>query len=165
MNPPSTPLSLEFERRPPPPQGAVVEALRRFFEGRPEVRLAYLFGSVAKGRAGALSDVDVAVLVDRDVLARSEGYDYEAGLATSLMGALRFPKVDLALLNAAPSLLRFMVVRDGILVREREEGLSIAFRVEAIRDYVDFEPARRIQRRYLRESLGLPPEPESEATG
>jgi predicted nucleotidyltransferase len=133
--------------------------LREFFAVRPEVRLAYLFGSVAKDRVGVLSDVDVAVLVDRETLARSEGFDYEATLTTKLMGALRFPKIDLALLNGAPSLLRFMVVRDGILVREREPGLAIEFRVEAIRDYIDFEPARRIQRFYLRRSLGLPQEP------
>lgn len=156
MNPPPPTLSYEFERRSPPPRDAVSTALRGFFDARAEVRLAYLFGSVANGRVGALSDVDIAVLVDGKVLTRSVGFDYEAGLITSLMGCLRFPKIDLALLNGAPSLLRFMVARDGILVQEREPGEALRFRVEAIRDYIDFEPARRIQRRYLRQSLGLP---------
>lgn len=160
MNPPPTPLSLEFERRPPPPRDVVVATLRDFFAHRPEVRLASLFGSVAMDRANALSDVDVAVLVDPQALRAGAGYDFESELVTRLMSALRFPKVDLAVLNGAPSLLRFLVARDGIVVREREAGIAAEFRFEAIRDYIDFEPARRIQRFYLRRSLGLPPEPE-----
>lgn len=45
---------------------SVVERLRRHFAERPgEVKAAYVFGSEARGTAGADSDVDVAVLLGR----------------------------------------------------------------------------------------------------
>jgi predicted nucleotidyltransferase len=147
---------MRFERRPPPERAAVVAALRDFFAGLPEVRLAYLFGSLARGAAGPLSDVDVAVLADREAVEADAGFGgYATRLTTRLMERLAFSKVDLALLHAAPSLLRFLVVRDGVLLREREPGEALRFKLDAIRDYIDFEPVRRIPRRYLRESLGM----------
>jgi predicted nucleotidyltransferase len=42
--------------------------LRRFFEGRGEVRLAFLFGSVSRGKSIPESDVDIGVWL-------KEGYD------------------------------------------------------------------------------------------
>src|SRR5688572_21276205 len=44
------------------------QRLRRALEQTPSVRLALLFGSQAKGRARAGSDVDVAVLAPRENL-------------------------------------------------------------------------------------------------
>jgi hypothetical protein len=45
--------------------------LRAVLEPRSEVLVAYLFGSVARGTSGPLSDVDVAVLLSDDVDGRS----------------------------------------------------------------------------------------------
>ena len=42
-----------------------LEAIQSYFAGQPEVVVAYLFGSVARGRANHLSDVDIAVLLGR----------------------------------------------------------------------------------------------------
>ncbi len=38
--------------------------LMDFFNKQEHVRLAYLFGSAASGKAGKLSDIDIAVLLD-----------------------------------------------------------------------------------------------------
>lgn len=43
-------------------QDAVKEAIKAFFEGDDNIRLAFLFGSMARGTARPDSDVDVAVL-------------------------------------------------------------------------------------------------------
>ena len=40
--------------------------LREYFEARPEVRLAYLFGSRAEGTASEDSDYDIGVLPAKD---------------------------------------------------------------------------------------------------
>lgn len=42
-------------------------ALEEYCASVPDVILAYLFGSHARGQAGPLSDIDVAVLVDTTV--------------------------------------------------------------------------------------------------
>jgi predicted nucleotidyltransferase len=41
------------------------EKLSHFFATRPEVVVAYLYGSHAEGRAHRESDIDIAVLLDR----------------------------------------------------------------------------------------------------
>ncbi len=45
---------------------ALEEELRAALRRHPRVLVAYLFGSTARGRAGPLSDVDVAVLLAED---------------------------------------------------------------------------------------------------
>jgi uncharacterized protein YutE (UPF0331/DUF86 family)/predicted nucleotidyltransferase len=151
------PLSVDFERRPLPPRERVVDSLRAALSRRPEVRLGYLFGSLARDGAGALSDVDVGVLVDPGVLERSEGFDYESELIADLMAATGTSKIDLVVLNGAPSLIRHRVVQGGLLLLARDPLDAIRFRVAAVRDCLDFQPMREVQHRYFKAWLGLPP--------
>ncbi len=46
--------------------------LRDYISKQEHVRLAYLFGSAATGKAGKLSDIDIAVLLD-DLLSKKQG--------------------------------------------------------------------------------------------
>ncbi len=56
------------------PTATIEQALREFFAARPDgIVAAYLFGSVARGTAGARSDVDVAVLYEAAPPATIEG--------------------------------------------------------------------------------------------
>ena len=45
----------------------------------PQVLVAYLFGSQARGQAGPLSDVDVAILLDANV-SQAEAFDLQLHL-------------------------------------------------------------------------------------
>jgi predicted nucleotidyltransferase len=40
-----------------------IKALKKYFEKKPEVILAFLFGSQSKNLAGKISDYDIAVLL------------------------------------------------------------------------------------------------------
>lgn len=126
----------------------MVVCLRAYFEEREEVVVAYLFGSVARGRAGTLSDIDVAILVDESLI-RPMRYGYRANVLTDLMGRLHTNKVDLVVLNKASPLLAHEVVRNGKLVFCRDPDRRVAFETDAFRRYVDTEPLRRIQAQYL----------------
>jgi predicted nucleotidyltransferase len=57
----------------------LIRRARGVLEGHPDVHDAYLFGSHARGTAGPLSDVDLAVYVDSASLARP-GFGVEAEL-------------------------------------------------------------------------------------
>jgi len=87
------------------------------------------------------------------LLDRRPGLEDLALLATDLEAAAGTSKIDLVILNEAPPLLRHRVVRDGIPLLVRDESEALRFRVEAIRDHLDFEPMRRVQQRYLEASL------------
>jgi hypothetical protein len=130
--------------------------LQAFFATRPEVRLAYLFGSAARGRMNKQSDVDIAVLLDEELyktLDKKEPYGYKAALIVELMGVLHTNEIDLVVLGEAPPLLAHEVICTGIVVFCRDERERIAFEVQTKKRYLDTKPLREIKRRYLYERI------------
>src|SRR5690606_11996434 len=92
------------------------QRLERYFADnrRPDVIAAYLFGSVARGRAHSESDIDVAVLLDRALLPTAHSRAAAAEhLAGDLMTELRSNRVDLVRLNDAPPLFARHIIMDG----------------------------------------------------
>jgi len=127
--------------------------LTRFFQRQPQVVSAYLFGSRATGKAGPLSDIDVAVLLTEEAQRRSDPYGEEALLHVELMKALRTDKVDLVFLHQAGPFLAHRVIRDGRRVYTRDELLDQWFRVHVVQQYLDTAPLRRLQSAELRKRL------------
>lgn len=109
----------------------------------PDVRLAYLFGSRARGSARTDSDFDIALLIDEDA-ARQERGSVVRRLAGRLGRVVSSALLDVVILNDAPPLLRHRVLRDGVLLIARSEEERVRFAVKAIRDYQD-EQVRREQ--------------------
>lgn len=104
---------------------------------REPVAVAYLFGSQATGRAGALSDVDVAV-----ALTAPESADVRLDLLASAIEALGTDEVDVVLLDGAPPLLRHRVLRDGVRIVDRDPRARVRFETRALLDYLDTAPLR-----------------------
>ena len=97
-------------------QESVSEPLKAFFASQSSgfVTLAYLFGSEAQGRAHDESDVDVGVLLDRELLPDArERYDYRVRLTSELIAVLHRNEVDVVVLNDAPPLLGRRIVTEG----------------------------------------------------
>jgi predicted nucleotidyltransferase len=94
-------MSVVDERSCVPELGDEALAALRNALDRPEVNAAYLIGSRARGTAGALSDIDVAILHGPDLDAESR-----LGLRLRLMvdagAALGTTEIDVVLLNEAP---------------------------------------------------------------
>jgi predicted nucleotidyltransferase len=114
----------------------LLHRLRERAASLPEVRLAVLFGSLARGQARKDSDVDLGLFLEP--VSRRERLHVEAELARA---AGR--EVDVVYLNEAPPLLRFEIARDGILLLEREEGLWTRCKVKAMLDWWDWAPNAR----------------------
>jgi hypothetical protein len=128
--------------------------LTRALEPRPEILDAYLFGSQARGDAGTLSDIDVAVFIDED-FAEPGPYGYDAELITDLMTALGTNDIDVVLLNQAPPLLYHRVLRDGKLLVTRDLPATTTRAGYALSRYLDFVPQMKKQaaaRRYANRS-------------
>jgi predicted nucleotidyltransferase len=104
---------------------------------------AYLFGSRARGDASAASDVDVAIWLEKKP---STFEEHRFGLGGELERDLGVP-VDVVILNGAPSDLVHRVLRDGILLVERDRSARIRFEVRARNDYFDMMPIRDRYRR------------------
>ncbi|MGH7857145.1 MAG: type VII toxin-antitoxin system MntA family adenylyltransferase antitoxin [Candidatus Binatia bacterium] len=116
----------------------IPERLRRLLAGRAEdLAAAYLFGSVARGEAGPTSDVDLAVLFGATPPPTLEGLAFD--LQDDLGRELGRP-VQLVVLDRAPVDLVHRVLRDGILVLERDRSRRIAFEVRSRNEYFDLVP-------------------------
>ncbi|MBI3185421.1 MAG: nucleotidyltransferase domain-containing protein [Myxococcales bacterium] len=109
---------------------------------RPEILDAYLFGSAARGVAQPHSDIDVAVFVDLAQRPDSP-YGYEAELTSYLMGELKTNAIDVVVLNGAPPLLYYQVLRGGVRLVTRELGATTAREGEALSRYCDYVPQLR----------------------
>jgi uncharacterized protein len=125
--------------KPAQTREALLDRARAALLARPEVQDAYLFGSLARGDAGATSDVDVAVYVDPEVLERP-GFGIQAELGSDLQAALGRPDVDVVILNLAPPLLYHRVLRDGIRLLARSETATATREGQALSRYCDFVP-------------------------
>ena len=117
----------------------LLDRLRERAGSLPELRLAVLFGSAARGQARTGSDVDLGILLDPDTREARNKALLELDRAAGR-------EVDAVFLNEAPPLLRFEISRDGVLILEREEGLWAGVRAKAMVDWWDWAPyAKRIE--------------------
>ena len=111
-----------------------LRAVRLALCADPDVTLAVVFGSSARGTASGSSDLDIGVV----------------GVTASRLPALAVTlsrlagrQVDLIQLEAAPPLLRFEIARDGVPLAERTEGLWPAFQARAMVDWWEWAPSAR----------------------
>ena len=133
------------------PTASIEQALRKFFAARPAgIVAAYLFGSVARGTAGARSDVDVAVLYEAAPPATIEGLPLD--LENAIHQLVARP-VQVIVLNTAPVSLVHRVLRDGVLVLDRAPSTRIRFEVRARNEFFDLQP---ILARYRRRPIAAP---------
>jgi predicted nucleotidyltransferase len=123
----------------------VAARLAEYFRANPGgIAAVYVYGSVARGTARDGSDVDVAVLFERDPPHTLEGL--HADLAHALEERVG-RRVDMAVLNHAPVDLTHRVLRDGILVIDANRSARIRFEVRTRNLYFDLEPYLRRYRR------------------
>jgi predicted nucleotidyltransferase len=118
-------------------RGQAEATLKQFFARAPnDVMAAYLFGSVARGSNRETSDVDIGVLLS----SAPAGF---AGLQLDLEGRLETAlgqRAQVVVMNKAPVDLIHRILRDGVLVFERNPPARIAFEVKARNEYFDLRP-------------------------
>jgi uncharacterized protein len=122
-----------------------------YFSRQPDVIVAYLFGSVARGQETRLSDVDIAVLLD-PMTEPEAVLDRQITRLTDLEQMARL-EVQLTLLNHAPPLLAYQVIREGVLLHQRSEAERVAFQVKAMKEYFDVQPMLAFHNDALRQRI------------
>ncbi|MGH7557196.1 MAG: type VII toxin-antitoxin system MntA family adenylyltransferase antitoxin [Gemmatimonadota bacterium] len=108
----------------------IEEQLRAYFRDQrpPGVVSAYLFGSHAENRAHRESDVDVGVLLDRELHPRREDrFRVRVRLGSELIHAVHRNEVDVVVLNDAPPLLGRRIVTEGRRIYSEDLELDLEF--------------------------------------
>jgi predicted nucleotidyltransferase len=123
----------------------MVSKLQRVFprivEHQP-VSVAYLYGSATTGRMTPLSDVDVALLVDKD-LSPLEMLRLALRIQLDLADQADISNADVRIINDAPLVLQGRVVSEGVLVYARDEGERIEFETATRLRYFDYQPVHK----------------------
>lgn len=138
-----------------------LQKLSAALESEPDLAFAYLFGSVAKGRSGPLSDVDVAVYFHPAGDSRSR-FDRRIHLMAKLGKALSRDDVDVVSLQDAPLDLAFEILAYGKLIFSKDDEQKADFIFATLRQYHDDAPRRKIKWDVLCERIkngtyGYPP--------
>jgi len=119
---------------------------------RPPVVSALLFGSQATGRAGPLSDIDLAVWLNpTSEPAQRDRCQLE--LMSAAARALGTDEVHVVVLNDATPLLRHRAMRDGVRLVDRDRGLRVRLETRALLEYLDTAPLRAALARGLRDRI------------
>ncbi|WP_054937530.1 type VII toxin-antitoxin system MntA family adenylyltransferase antitoxin [Moorella stamsii] len=116
---------------------AVANAITGYLNRCQDVVAAYLFGSYARGTGRERSDIDVAVLFvgSEDKLQR---FDRRLEIIIDLE-RVTGKKVDVIDIQAAPLLLQHQILKDGILLVDKNPRYRVAFEVWSRRTYFDLQ--------------------------
>ena len=114
------------------------------------LQLVFLFGSAVSGKVHKKSDIDLAFLFDTPCNILT--------LTNKVIKFLHTDNVDIVDLKRASPLMKFSVVRNGILIYEREQSVFNEFYSLAFRMYVDTKKLRDAQTtaiKYFLKARGL----------
>src|SRR4051795_10096784 len=114
------------------------DRLRERLVREEDVLVAYLFGSHARGTAGPLSDVDVAVLL-------REGADFgrrQLELIAAVADVVGLDSAEVVVLNNAPVTLGYRVLRDGHVLLSRDDRAPVRHFVRTVVRYLDMAPMK-----------------------
>jgi predicted nucleotidyltransferase len=123
------------------------EGINEAFEDFPEVEAVFLFGSVAEGRAGAESDLDLAIVPSGAGL-RERRLDLLSALVRAGLD-----DVDLVFLDTADVVLRYEAVRPNFLIYARESFDHGEYYSRTLREYWDFLPYLELQRESMKRRI------------
>lgn len=109
--------------------------LTEYFSNKDSVSLAYLFGSTVRGDTGRLSDVDIGILLDEN-LAKKDRFYLELILMSEIAALIKKNKIDLIVLNEAPLLLAYNIIKNGIILKSNEVE-RVKFETKILSKYMD----------------------------
>jgi len=118
------------------------DTLKKYFAGQKGIIAVYLFGSHAKKKSHAKSDIDLAILFDKNTV--SKALDRSLKITCDLMKLLNRDKVDIVTLNTANPILKNQVYKYGFLLFCKDPIEVIRFKARTFLEYLDIQPVRRI---------------------
>lgn len=104
-----------------------------------DIAALYVFGSRAEKRVKPLSDIDLAVLL-ADSFPKEKYSEKKLTLLNKIIDILKTDEIDLVILNNAPPVLSFEIIKKGGLVFSANESERIKAQVSFLNQYFDILP-------------------------
>ena len=110
---------------------------KEIFEKYPEIKLVYLFGSQADGKAGPMSDYDFAIYFDEKI-PKQRRFNIVLKLNSELTFLFKTNQVDIVVLNDdIGSLLKYQAVKGKLVYNV--EPYKIIVEPQIFNEYFDFQ--------------------------
>jgi len=129
----------------------LLKTIQDYFRDRDDIYAVYLFGSRAKGTARPASDLDLAVLF-KEGLDPHRRFQIKLEITNDLEDLLG-SKVDLVDLRSADLFFIHQVMRNKVVLHERDKSSRIAFEVDYRKRYFDHMPILEQYHRQARKRL------------
>lgn len=110
--------------------------VREFLQKQDQVELAYLFGSVARQKEGKLSDVDLAIFL-KESHDKKGRFNLKLRLISDLEDILKTDRLDLIIMNDAPSSLNFEIIKANHPIFIRDKNLKVDIEHHILSKYLD----------------------------
>ena len=118
------------------------------------VLVGYLFGSAARGTMGPHSDIDVAVLFDKNKVPQERQFDEELSISGEIARALNVEDADVVNLGTVRNpLLKHIVASEGILVLMKDRDKYFLLERSIIQEYEDSRFLHNTAVRIMREQI------------
>jgi len=131
-----------------PEKELLVARLSNFLANRDEIVFAYVYGSFLRQKT--FSDIDIGVFLRKPFL--YDPLNFELELESALQSLARFP-VDLRVINFAPPSFVYNIIKESILIVDKEPNMRADFEGITCKKYFDFAAYRK---RYLKEVTHAP---------
>ena len=121
----------------------IPQALTAYLRSQSEIVAAYLFGTVASGKAHKFSDVDVALL-----LADGVKWERRWEIILEAMGKAETAfrrRADMVVINEVSLFFAFQILKNGRVVFERDKAARCRFEMRARSEYYDYQPYLKYQ--------------------
>lgn len=112
------------------------------------VVLAFLFGSAAKGKITKLSDLDLAVLLDK-AIKPNKYFAIRLSLLDKLGRIIKNKPLDIVILNEASPLLAQMVASRGKIIYCQNNNIKASFQIKTLKNFDDAIYLRKTYYHYL----------------
>jgi uncharacterized protein len=107
------------------------------------IAFGYVFGSVARGEALPLSDLDIAVFLRKPEEVNS--VDFKLDLTADLCRKLQRNDIDVVILNYAKNLILIEeIIREGVVIFDQDLELREDFEQRVLHQSIDFRRQRRL---------------------
>lgn len=106
----------------------------KYLRADEDILFAYLFGSLARKKAGPLSDVDIGVYCGEGLSLPEKKLEILGNLA----GILKTDEIDLVVLNRAPLALRMKILENKKVIVDKAPLIRHRYESLTMRQYFDF---------------------------
>jgi predicted nucleotidyltransferase len=123
----------------------VLQKIKEILLKDKEILFCYLFGSQTTKNVLQKSDIDLAIYLDKD----KNFFKKRLELINKLSISLK-TETDIVILNTTPVVLKYVILKEGKLIFERNQEKRVNFELKSFNEYYDFKP---ILKRYYERIL------------